>query len=249
MMEKSRSRGKKYVFFTLSPLALWLDTTLDTALDTSAASSRGRGICYTGHWRNAMKNLLFDERRTAQAAAFLLFRAGGTLPVVKLMKLLYLAERLSLQRYGEPITGDSLVSMPHGPVLSMTYDHINGAARSVYGGWDSWITDRSGHRVSLADPSRIRSPEQDLLRLSDSDLEVLTFIWEEFGHLGQWELVFHTHSTACPEWEDPEGSSRPISYERLFLHMGFSEARTHEAVARPEEQMNINAAFDEAATA
>jgi hypothetical protein len=42
------------------------------------------------------------------------------LPVIKLIKLMYLAERLSLQRYGEPLTGDRLVSMPDGPVLSMT---------------------------------------------------------------------------------------------------------------------------------
>ena len=74
-----------------------------------------------------MAAALFNERRTAQVAAFLLHRAGGSLPLIKLMKLMYLAERLSLQRYGEPLTGDRLVSMGHGPVLSRTYDHINGA--------------------------------------------------------------------------------------------------------------------------
>ena len=58
---------------------------------------------------------LFDERKAAEAAAFLLFMAGGKLPLIKLVKLLYLAERLSLQRYGEPLTGDRLVAMPNGP--------------------------------------------------------------------------------------------------------------------------------------
>ena len=64
---------------------------------------------------------MYDERRAAEAAAYLLHRAGGTMPIDKLMALLYLAERLSLQRYGEPLTGDRLVSMPHGPVLAETY--------------------------------------------------------------------------------------------------------------------------------
>jgi uncharacterized phage-associated protein len=196
-----------------------------------------------------VKNSLFDERRTAQAAAFLLFRGGGVLPIVKLMKLLYLAERRSLQRYNEPITGDSLVSMPHGPVLSMTYDHINGAVQSVPGGWDSWIADRAEHRVSLADPSMIRSPEQDLLRLSETDLEILQEVWSEFGHLGQWELVDYTHSNACPEWEDPEGSSKPIPYSTLFRLMGYSEDQTRDAVARLDEQRRINTAFGQAADA
>ena len=51
---------------------------------------------------------LFNEKRTAQAAAFLLHQAGGRLPLLKLMKLLYLAERESLRLYGEPISGDKL---------------------------------------------------------------------------------------------------------------------------------------------
>lgn len=67
-----------------------------------------------------MRRTLFNEKRTTQAAAFFLFKAGGKLPVLKLMKLLYLAERESYRQYGEPISGDNLVSMPHGPVLSQT---------------------------------------------------------------------------------------------------------------------------------
>src|SRR5688500_6404126 len=110
---------------------------------------------------NRMLAPLYDERRTAQAAAYFLHRAGGQLPVIKLVKLMYLAERLSLFRYGEPITGDKLVSMPNGPVLSRTYDHINGALPSVEGGWETWITDRAGHVLGLRDVSMVRSPEQD----------------------------------------------------------------------------------------
>ena len=90
----------------------------------------------------------------------MLYRGGGSLPLIKLVKLLYLAERLSLQRYGEPITGDKLVSMPHGPVLSMTYDHINGALPSMEGGWDTWIADRADNVVALRDESLIRSPNK-----------------------------------------------------------------------------------------
>ncbi len=37
---------------------------------------------------------------------------------MKLIKLLYLADREALARWGRPITTDSYVSMKHGPVLS-----------------------------------------------------------------------------------------------------------------------------------
>lgn len=187
---------------------------------------------------------LFDERKAAQAAAFLLFKAGGVLPLIKLVKLLYLAERLSLQRHGEPLTGDRLVSMPNGPVLSMTYDHMNGALPSVDGGWDSWIADRAGHEVALRDGRSINAPEHDLLRLSESDLQVLGEIWDQFGHWDRWELVDYTHSAACPEWEDPEGSSRPIPYEVLFKSLGYSPDQATALVERLNAQRLLNASMN-----
>lgn len=193
-----------------------------------------------------MKKLLaplFDERRAAQAAAFLLYRAKGRLPLIKLVKLMYLAERLSLERYGEPITGDRLVSMPHGPVLSLTYDHINGAVPSIEGGWDAWIADRAGHEVALRDESMIRSPEQDLLRLSETDLEVLGETWDKFGHWDRWDLVAYTHSAACPEWEDPDGSSFPIEYETLFEKLGYTPEQAKALTSRLAEQRQLNDVF------
>jgi uncharacterized phage-associated protein len=186
---------------------------------------------------------LFNERKAAHAAAFLLFRAGGALPLIKLVKLLYLAERLSLTRYGEPLTGDRIVAMTHGPVLSMTYDHINGALPSAAGGWDTWIADRAGHVVALRDESTVRSPEQDLLCLSDSDLEVLGETWAQFGHWDKWKLVDFTHSSACPEWEDPEGSSKAISYELLFTKLGYSQDKVQALVDRVAQQSRIAAAL------
>lgn len=186
----------------------------------------------------AIKNL-FNERRTAQAAAFLLHSAGGDLPLIKLMKLLYLAERESLREYGEPITGDRLVSMPHGPVLSKTYDHINGATPSCPGGWETWVADRAEHMVALRDASMIRSPEKDLIELSESDIEILSKTWLAFGHWDQWKLVEYTHDN-LPEWQDPDGSSFPITYEKLFEVLGFSKDQTDALITRLTEQANIN---------
>lgn len=186
---------------------------------------------------------LFNEKRTAQAAAFMLYRAGGRLPLLKLMKLMYLAERESLKRFGEPITGDKPVSMPHGPVLSTTLDLMNGASAYVEGGWDTWMDDRSGHDIALRDLSMIRSPEQDLLELSDGDLEVLEDTWNEFGHLSKFQLVAYTHSEACPEWEDPNGSSRPIPMARLFKALGYSDEGVRSAVEHLKEQGRLNTVF------
>jgi uncharacterized phage-associated protein len=187
------------------------------------------------------KNPLFDERRAAEAAAFLLFMAGGKLPVIKLMKLLYLAERLSLQRYGEPLTGDKAFSMSHGPVLSMTLELINDSRPSSPGGWESWVSDRANHTVELADPSMIRSAD-DLLHLSETDVEVLQETWEKFGHMEKFALVNYTHDN-LPEWRDPEDSSLPISYADIFRGVGMDEKTAARLAERLKEQQHIAASF------
>lgn len=183
---------------------------------------------------------LFNEKRTAQAAAFMLHRAGGRLPLLKLMKLLYLAERESLRVFGEPISGDKLVSMPMGPVLSVTYNLMNGGIPSIQGGWETWIEDRAGHDLGLRDPSMIRSPEKDLLELSDGDLEILDRVWRQYGHKDKFALVEHTHNGGCPEWEDPMGSSHPIPLERLFRELGYSEEGIKSAIEHLNEQAHLN---------
>ena len=48
--------------------------------------------------------LLFNEAKATQAAARLLFLRGGTMSYVKLIKLLYLADREALIRWGRPVT-------------------------------------------------------------------------------------------------------------------------------------------------
>ncbi|OAM28991.1 hypothetical protein A7P94_00020 [Eikenella sp. NML01-A-086] len=159
------------------------------------------------------------------------------------MKLMYLAERESFSRFGEGLTGDALVSMPHGPVLSMTLDFINGGHESVPNGWATWVTDREDRMLALRDPSMIRTPEQDLLALSEADLEVLESVWEEYGHYSAWELRNMTHNGLCPEWEDPHGSSRPIPIKKLLSVLGYSDEQAVAIVERLEEQAYINRSF------
>ena len=187
-----------------------------------------------------LKNL-FDERKAAQAAAYFLFRAGGALSVLKLTKLLYLAERRSFERYGEPLTGDQPVSMPHGPVLSTTLDYMNGMLASSEGGWESWIADREEHSLALRNPQALRSPD-DLPDLSDADIDVLRETWDRFGDMDQWTLRDWTHEH-CPEWRDPEGSSIPIRLEDLLEALQFSPQQRASVLARLRDTEEINAAF------
>jgi len=181
-------------------------------------------------------SLLFSERTVAQMAAFFLDKNGGPMSVLKLMKLLYLAERESLSQDGSPICGDRLVAMPHGPVLSMTYDLASGSTKGE--NWSEWVSDRKDHEVSL---KKAINPES-LDEMSRSSMGILEKTWEKFGEYDQWEIRNYTHEH-CKEWEDPDGSSRPISYKKLFRSLGWSEKDARNASDDLAERAALEEAF------
>ncbi len=168
---------------------------------------------------------MFDERKVAQSAAYFLLQQGGQMPNLKLAKLLYLADRESLSRYGYQISGDRLVSMPHGPVLSITNNLMNGDLTSCEDGWASLMLDREDYEIALQDGISI----DRLKSLSVADREILDCIWTEFGHLNKWQIRDYTHT--LPEWEDPDGSSNPIRFRDVLLAMGksFDQAKAAES--------------------
>jgi len=158
--------------------------------------------------------MAFNQPKTAQMAAWLLNKCWGQqTEVLKLMKLLYLAERASLIKFGIPMTGDRLVSMPHGPVLSTTYDVIQGGTCSTDGGWDHWMSDRAGRMIALRSDRDASAGNLD--QLSPADISILQETWDSFGRMSAWQLREYTHKN-CPEWEDPNGSSRSIPLEHFF---------------------------------
>ena len=51
---------------------------------------------------------MFDEKAAAHMAVYLLRKNGAPMSHLKLMKLMYLSERTSLQDYANTISGDRL---------------------------------------------------------------------------------------------------------------------------------------------
>lgn len=158
--------------------------------------------------------------------------------LMALLKLLYLADRTALIETGYTITGDRMVSMPHGPVLSRIYD------LAKWGGtddpWYEYITERTNYDVALAKPQ----PETD--ELSDYEIAVLRSTYEMYGSLDRFELRDLTHT--LPEWTDPEGSSCPIDPVVILRSEGKSDAEI-ERLSRVAEEMYFLAQLDSLGTA
>lgn len=184
--------------------------------------------------------MLFNEKKAAQVAAFFLQAGGSKLSILKLMKLMYLSERKSLELYGEPMIGDKLCSMEHGPVLSNTLNHMNGLRESIKDGWESWVSDRANHEVALRKP--IHDIRKDLSLLCDADIEILEGLWKQFGSYTAFELRDYTHD-ACGEWEDPDNSSIPIPYSRLLRCVGYEPSIARELEQRMCAQRQVEKTF------
>lgn len=176
---------------------------------------------------------MFNEHKAAQIAAWFLTQEHGTMPHLKLIKLMYLAERESLRKHSFTMTGDRFYSLPQGPILSLTLSHISDQVPSSPDGWDSWISDKENHRVSL----KRHAERDDLDELSDDDIEVLETTWAQFGHMTKYQIRDFTHDKAnCPEWEDPNGSRIAIEYSEVFAAVGFSADAAEELSARIKAQ-------------
>ena len=183
---------------------------------------------------------MFNERKAAQVAAWFLLQQGRRMPHLKLIKLMYLADRESMAECGFPITGDQVVAMPHGPVLSMTLNFINGDVESGEDGWEAWISDREDHEVAVRDRPHGR---EVLDELSVSDVDIMKKVWKRFGKMTKWEIRDYSHQH-CPEWEDPQGSSRPIPYQRIFEALGRSPEEAVKLSEHIEEQHQIDRVFN-----
>ncbi len=182
---------------------------------------------------------MFNERKVAQMAAFFL----GQLPErrmahLKLMKLLYLSDREAVRAFGRPISGDRLVSMPHGPVLSQTLNLMDGDVESQPDGWEKWISDKENHELFLRQPLDASVLDE----LAPAEIGVLQAVWNKFGAMGKWEIRDWTHQH-CAEWKDPKGSSLPIQYEALARAVGFDDSAAKELASQIQAEQEIDSLF------
>ncbi|MGB0412416.1 MAG: Panacea domain-containing protein [Pikeienuella sp.] len=178
--------------------------------------------------------MTYDPQKAAQTIAFFAMQEGATINILKVVKLVYLADRESLKRRGHPIQDEVRVSMPYGPVNSTTLDYLNGAYRND-GGWSEYLTDRANHQVALSDESMTVG---SLNALSEGDIGILESVWQQFGAMNEFDLADWTHNHIV-EWQDPNGSSRPIPLDRIMTAIGLDRP-----IERARELQSLGRASD-----
>ena len=163
---------------------------------------------------------MYNEEKTAQMAGYFLRKYGQEMNYVKLMKLLYLADRKSLELFGESMSGDSFCSM----------DRLRKRGCKQ---WHDWIKQGSKYYFVFLNPEKNDIECFDLL--SESDEDILNEVYREFSQYEPFDLADKLHEM-CAEWNDPYGSSTHISYEDIFRALGNNdEQSTRLAMAAREK--------------
>ncbi len=160
-----------------------------------------------------MMRFVFDERKAAQAASILVERAGGSMDYLKLIKLLYLADRAALIETEAPITNDHYASMKHGPTPCQVLELIMQEDPPEDSIWHRYVNRRYFDAL-LCGP--VESEQ-----LSESNVDLLNDTYETYGRLRPSQVVSQTQ--ALPEWQDPGDASIPIDPTDILRYAGYSD--------------------------
>ncbi|MBQ9016962.1 SocA family protein [Candidatus Saccharibacteria bacterium] len=135
--------------------------------------------------------------KVAQALGFLLSKdENKKMNRVKLIKLLWAADRLHLRRYGRTVTDTSYFAMVHGPVSSLALDIAR--LDSEFG-----LSDGDAHYIeeyftsNYKDTSMSKNPGDDYL--SETEKAALSDAWEMFKDADPFDLADQV-SHEYPEW-------------------------------------------------
>jgi len=176
--------------------------------------------------RFAGVNFRFDITKATEVACQLLKREGGSINIMKLVKLVYLLDRLSVARRGIPVVGGAYFSLPNGPITSEFLDLINSGC--LWGvadcRWEEFVSDRQDHEVAMI-------KEASRGHLSDSEVELIDVVYQEHGGKDQWQLRDWCHEH-CEEWTPLEDSRERIGLDRIARALG----KTEEQIGRLKEQ-------------
>ena len=178
--------------------------------------------------------VLYDEVKAAQTTGLLLKLNGGKENLLKLIKLLYAIERESINRQLSPFTYDKLVSMPHGQVVSNTYDNIKSSPVGIWGDCFKTTTEGREKTVHLL-------KECGTNKLSKANIALIKEIYQRNVDKSPEDLECEHHNPKItPEYINPHGSSIKTNYTSLLKFLGKTQIEIENFNADLKEMAFIN---------
>ena len=154
------------------------------------------------------------EKIVEAASVLLNFEENREISYLRLLKLLYIADRESLRETGRPIIGTLTIAMNYGPLHSRVYNLIKGEHMDSPA-WSKHIH-RDGYKIHLkSDPG--------VLSLSQHEIHKLNEVSEAYFQTNDFDIAHETHE--FEEWlkYHIQDSSSPIPFEAIIDAVGLTE--------------------------
>lgn len=138
----------------------------------------------------------FNYKKAVQSANYIIEKTGEPLDKMKVIKLLWIADRYHLRKYARLVTGDDYFAMVNGPVASQTLNLLNkdtghiGTRELSYS--NTYLSSPVKNKISTKSPT-------DKRFLSESDLEALNFAIDKFSSFSTTKLRDLSHK--YPEYK------------------------------------------------
>jgi len=139
---------------------------------------------------NMTKPADFKLEKTVQVINFFLNQdESKSMSKMKLLKLIWLADRYTMRNYGYSITHDDYYAMEHGPVGTVTKDILDAIKKNEY--IDKFIKVVSDREIESIEAI-------DFEEFSETDLSTLRMVQAVYGKIETYSLREYTHK--FPEW-------------------------------------------------
>lgn len=153
------------------------------------------------------------------------------------MKLLWLADRYHIRKYGRTVLDDQYYAMKHGPIPTNTMNYTQPEAHFGL----EYINDvLKNTKVNIQSISDV-----DTKFFSTTDLEALEAVWDRFGGMGEWDLRELSHE--YPEWKKFEADinhprkkgSYAMNFIDFFQNVKPTESNHGDFFSIDEESLEI----------
>lgn len=153
-------------------------------------------------------------KKATQALNYLARKKDGKINKMKAIKLIYLADRLHLRKYGRLIVGDIYWAMKLGPVGSRAKRAAElDVPESFLSYTEKYIQPADDKKQSFIS---LKPVDTDLF--SETDLECLESVYTAFGDKDQFELAELSHQ--YPEWKKHE---RELKSGKKRVEMNYND--------------------------
>jgi uncharacterized phage-associated protein len=193
---------------------------------------------------------VMHKEQVRQVFHFFIERLGGTVSATKLLKMIYFADRRSLQAFNSPISYDGYQSTPLGPTLVQARKALETLEDPIFSSVLMHANLEGAGSESPALLISVKHPGSDTHDVENVDFdlfsvsirEILDWVLAELGSMSDAEIIAYAQST-CPEWQSADPDGLVISEKSILMCLGYSEEDSDEIFMENDYHRSIHEKF------